>query len=31
MYIPIITGKYMPKDEHSKTPFYHRLAGKVQN
>jgi len=23
MYIPIITGKYMPKDENSKTPFYH--------
>ncbi|HSZ85595.1 MAG TPA: phytanoyl-CoA dioxygenase family protein [Puia sp.] len=31
MYVPIITGKYMPKDENSKTPFYHRLAGKVQN
>ena len=31
MYIPIITGKYKPKDENSKTPFYHRLAGKVQN
>lgn len=23
MYIPIITGKYMPKNEKSKTPFYH--------
>jgi phytanoyl-CoA hydroxylase len=31
MYIPIITGKYKPKHENSKTPFYHRLAGKVQN
>jgi len=31
MYVPIITGKYMPKDENSKTPFYHRLASKVQN
>lgn len=29
MYIPIITGKYMPKNENSKTPFYHKLAGKV--
>lgn len=31
MYVPIITGKYMPKNERSKTPFYHRLASKVQN
>ncbi len=31
MYVPIITGKYMPKNERSKTPFYHRLAAKVQN
>jgi phytanoyl-CoA hydroxylase len=31
MYVPIITGKYMPKHEKSKTPFYHRLASKVQN
>jgi phytanoyl-CoA hydroxylase len=31
MYVPIITGKYMPKHENSKTPFYHRLASKVQN
>ena len=23
MYIPIITGKYKPKNEKSKTPFYH--------
>jgi phytanoyl-CoA dioxygenase PhyH len=31
MYVPIITGKYMPKHEKSKTPFYHRFASKVQN
>ena len=31
MYVPIITGKYMPKDANSKTPFYHRLAHRVQN
>jgi phytanoyl-CoA hydroxylase len=31
MYVPIITGKYLPKHEKSKTPFYHRLASKVQN
>ena len=31
MYVPIITGKYMPKHENSKTPFYHRFASKVQN
>jgi len=31
MYVPLITGKYMPKNERSKTPFYHRLASKVQN
>lgn len=29
MYVPIVTGKYMPKDEHSKTPFYHRFISKV--
>ena len=23
MYVPIVTGKYKPKDDHSKTPFYH--------
>ena len=23
MYIPVITGKYKPKNEKSKTPFYH--------
>ena len=31
MYIPIITGKYKPKDDNSKTPFYHKLAKKVIN
>lgn len=31
MYIPVVTGKYMPKNEQSKTPFYHRLAKTVQN
>lgn len=29
MYIPIITGKYAPKSEKSKTPFYHKLGSKV--
>lgn len=29
MYVPIITGKYKPKDEKSKTPFYHKLAARV--
>src|SRR6478672_689391 len=31
MYIPVVTGKYMPKDSRSKTPFYHKLASTVQN
>ncbi|MFI5153709.1 MAG: phytanoyl-CoA dioxygenase family protein [Chitinophagales bacterium] len=31
MYVPIITGRYMPKNARSKTPFYHRFASKVQN
>jgi len=26
MYVPIITGKYMPKSANSKTPFYHRFS-----
>jgi hypothetical protein len=26
MYIPIITGKYKPKNDDSKTPFYHRFT-----
>lgn len=30
MYVPIITGKYMPKTAASKTPFYHRFAKIVQ-
>ena len=30
MYIPFITGKYLPKNEASKTPFYHRFAKFVQ-
>jgi phytanoyl-CoA hydroxylase len=30
LYVPIITGKYMPKSERSRTPFYHRFAGVVQ-
>ena len=25
MYIPIVCGKYAPKDEHSATPLYHRM------
>jgi len=31
MYIPVVTGKYMPKDTNSKTPFYHKFASTVQN
>lgn len=31
MYVPIITGKYKPKDEKSKTPFYHKFTGKVHH
>ncbi len=30
MYVPIITGKFKPKHEKSKTPFYHKLAGVVK-
>jgi ectoine hydroxylase-related dioxygenase (phytanoyl-CoA dioxygenase family) len=29
MYVPIITGKYKPKDHQSKTPFYHLFTSKV--
>ncbi len=29
MYVPIITGKYKPKTEKSKTPFYHLFTSKV--
>lgn len=31
MYVPIITGKYKPKHEKSKTPFYHRFTSKVHH
>ncbi len=31
MYVPVVTGKYRPKTKNSKTPFYHRLASKIQN
>ncbi|MEI9934979.1 MAG: phytanoyl-CoA dioxygenase family protein [Ferruginibacter sp.] len=31
MYVPVVTGKFRPKNQDSKTPFYHRLASKVQN
>jgi phytanoyl-CoA hydroxylase len=31
MYVPIITGKYQPKDENSKTPLYHRFIKKILN
>ena len=31
MYVPIVTGKYKPKDENSKTPFYHRFMDKVNH
>ncbi len=30
MYIPIITGKIIPKHAESKTPFYHHFIGKVK-
>ena len=29
MYVPIVTGKYKPKDDKSKTPFYHFFTSKV--
>lgn len=31
MYVPMVTGKYKPKDENSKTPFYHRFTAKVHH
>jgi len=31
MYVPIITGKYMPKHEKSRTPFYHKFTSKVHH
>lgn len=30
MYIPIITGKMIQKNEQSKTPFYHHFVHKVK-
>ncbi|MES2733086.1 MAG: phytanoyl-CoA dioxygenase family protein [Bacteroidota bacterium] len=30
IYIPIIAGKYAPKDENSKTVFYQRFAGIIK-
>lgn len=29
IYIPIVAGKYVPKHEHSPTPFYQRFAGLI--
>ena len=29
MYVPMVTGKYKPKHENSKTPFYHRFLSKL--
>ncbi|WP_298392179.1 phytanoyl-CoA dioxygenase family protein [Hydrotalea sp.] len=31
MYIPIITGKFKPKHDKSKTPFYHRFTSAVHH
>lgn len=31
MYIPVVTGKFKPKDKNSKTPFYHKFAQTIQN
>ena len=31
MYIPVVTGKYKPKNGSSKTPLYHRFTKKVLN
>ncbi|PZX65941.1 phytanoyl-CoA dioxygenase family protein [Hydrotalea sandarakina] len=31
MYVPIITGKFKPKHEKSKTPFYHRFTKVVHH
>ena len=30
MYIPVIIGKYMPKNEDSTTPFYHHFLKLVK-
>jgi phytanoyl-CoA hydroxylase len=29
MYVPIVTGKYKPKHDNSKTPFYHLFTSKA--
>jgi phytanoyl-CoA hydroxylase len=31
MYIPVVTGKYMPKTAKSKTPFYHLFSKKAHH
>ncbi len=31
MYVPVVTGKYMPKSQNSKTPFYHRFSKKAHH
>lgn len=31
MYVPIVTGKYKPKTEASKTPFYHFFTSKIHH
>ena len=31
MYIPVVTGKYNPKNQDSKTPFYHRFSKKAHH
>lgn len=31
MYVPVVTGKYMPKTDRSKTPFYHKIASTIQS
>jgi phytanoyl-CoA hydroxylase len=30
MYFPIISGKYKPKSENSRTPFYHKFQRVVK-
>jgi phytanoyl-CoA hydroxylase len=29
MYVPVVTGKFVPKDQNSKTPFYHRFTKRI--
>ncbi len=31
MYVPLVTGKYKPKHENSKMPFYHYFGKKIGN